>query len=123
MTGSDRKVPGKVSPGLASQLERLRPGEKVRVVVMLRTPAAGSGRRRTSSADRDAAVEAVKESARNALVEVDDILERFGGRRLADSPDALGSVPIKATAPAIYALARSRKVKAIMEDQSIRLSF
>jgi hypothetical protein len=89
---------------------------------MLRTTAAGKGRRRSSSAERDAAVEAVKESARSALSEVDDILERFGGRRLADGPDALGSVPVKATAAAIHALARSRKVKAIMEDQPIGFS-
>ena len=65
----------------------------------------------------------MKESARDALSGVDDTLERLGGRRLADSPDAFGAVAVEATAAAIRALARSKKVKAIMEDQSIHLVF
>lgn len=124
MTDSDRRgAQSKVSPGLASHLEHLEPGEKVRVIVMLRTEGAGKGRRsRSSSAERQAAVEAMKESARNALGEVDRILERFHGRRLAEDPDALGSVAVEATAAAIRALARSRTVKAIMEDQAIHFT-
>jgi hypothetical protein len=119
---SSSSARSKISPGLASRLQDLAPGEKVRVVVLLRTPGAGKGRR-TSSAERGAAVKAVKESARTALGEVDDILERFDGRRLSSSPDAFGAVAVKATAPGIRALARSAKVKAIMEDQGIRLVF
>jgi sorbitol-specific phosphotransferase system component IIA len=112
----------KISAGLASRLKDLEPGDKVRVVVLLRTRAAGKGRR-TTPAGRDAAVKAVKESARTALGEVDAILERFEGRRLSSSPNALGAITVKATAPAIRALARSAKVRAIMEDQAIRLVF
>ncbi len=122
MTTNDRSKRSKISAGLAARLEQMRPKDNLRVIVMLSIPAPGKGGRRTSSEDRDAAVQAVKESAGNAFSEVDDILERFGGRRLADSPDAFGAVPVKATAPAIYALARSRKVKAILEDQSVQLA-
>ncbi len=123
MTTNDRSKRSKISAGLAARLEQMGPKDNLRVIVMLRIPAPGKGgRRRTSSEDRDAAVQAVKESAGTAFSEVDDILERFGGRRLADSPDAFGAVPVKATAPAIYALARSRKVKAILEDQSVQLA-
>jgi hypothetical protein len=125
MTSSDRGgAQSKVSPGLASHLSHLEPGEKVRVIVMLRTQgAAKGGQRRSGSAEREAAVKAMKESARNALSEVDRILERFHGRRLADGPDALGAVPVEATAAGVRALARSRSVKAIMEDQSFHLAF
>jgi len=123
MTSNDRsEKKSKISPGLASQLEHLKPGKKVRVIVLLCTPHGGKGRRQ-SSAERDAAVEAMKESARSALSEVDAILERTDGQRLAGSPDAFGAVPVKGTAAAIYALARSKKVKAIMEDQAIHLTY
>ena len=114
----------KLSPRLASELQHLGPGKKLRVVVFLRLPGLGrGGGRRTGPAERRAAVEAVKESAGEALSTVDTILKRFDGRRLADGPDALGAVPVEATGPAIRALARSARVKAIVEDQSIHLIF
>ncbi len=45
------------------------------------------------------------------LAEVDKILERHNGRRLADEVDALGSVSVETTVAGIPALAASDYVK------------
>ena len=113
----------KISPEFASRLNRLGRRDKVQAVVLLRTgDAAKPSRKRQSRAEREAAVEAIRSSAGQALVEVDDILERFDGQRSADSPDALGSIPIETTAAGIKALASSEWVKALLEDQPIQLT-
>jgi hypothetical protein len=55
------------------------------------------------------------------LPDLDHILERFDGKRLGTSLDALGCIPVETTAEGIYALAASKHVKAILEDQPISL--
>ena len=114
----------KISPGFSARLKRLGPREKVHAIVLLRAGEAGEpAARRQSAAEREAAVEASRRSAGRALAELDDILDRFDGQRFAEEPDALGSVPIEATAAGIEALASSDWVKAIIEDQPIQLTF
>ena len=51
---------------------------------------------------------------------VDEVLARFGGRRLSDAPDALGSLPVETTCAGIHALAECDGVSAVLEDQPIR---
>lgn len=113
----------KISPGFAARLKRLGPRDKVYAIVLLRTGdvAAPSGKRQ-NRAEREAAVEAMRASAGQALTEIDDILERFDGQRFADAPDALGSIPVETTAAGIETLASSNWVKAIVEDQPIQLT-
>jgi hypothetical protein len=53
------------------------------------------------------------------MVDIDRILEHWGGRRLADQVDALGSVPVEATAAATRELAASECVRAIILDQVV----
>jgi hypothetical protein len=62
-----------------------------------------------------------RKSAEAALPDIDGILKRFNGKRLATSPDALGCIPVETTAAGITALAASERVKAILEDQPISL--
>jgi hypothetical protein len=122
MTRKSKKP--KISPEFSARLKRLGPREKVHAIVLLHTGEAGEPpAKRQSSAERAAAVEAMRRSAGQALAELDDILHRFDGQRLADEPDALGSVPIEATVAGIEALASSDWVKAIIEDQPIQLVF
>lgn len=110
----------KISPGFKARLERLVPQQKVRVIVLLRTNEAGKAhRRRQSREERQTAIEAIRKSAERALMDIDSILKRFGGQRLATTPDALGSIPVKTTAAGIATLAASEHVKAILEDQAI----
>jgi sorbitol-specific phosphotransferase system component IIA len=111
----------KISREFATRLDRLAGDEKVRAVVLLRTQgtAKPSGKRQ-SPEERAAAVEAVRSSAERALGDVDKVLARFDGKRLAKKPDALGSIPVETTADGIRALASSRRVQAILEDQPLR---
>ncbi len=82
--------------------------------------AASSGRRQTRE-QQQATSEALRQSTEEALDELDGILARFHGQRLAEHPDVLGSLPVETTAAGLRALASSRWVKAIMEDQAIHL--
>ena len=113
--------PAKISHEFSSRLDQLRPRQKVRAIVMLDAGQPAPASRREARARRGMAVAAVREAADAALPDLDRILERHHGRRLADHADALGCVPVEATADGISALAESEHVRAILEDQSISL--
>ena len=49
------------------------------------------------------------------------ILAEFDSQRLARQVDALGSITVEATSKALNALAASEHVKAIIEDQPVKL--
>jgi hypothetical protein len=114
----------KISPEFAKRLRRLDPNARVRAIVLLdaRNNSESSGRHQ-SRAEREASIGAVRDSAEKALGDVDKILKRAGGQRLADDPDALGTIPVESTVAGINALADSDWVKAIFEDQSILPAF
>lgn len=120
MKSEARTRNSKISTAFSARLDRLGPSEKVRAVVMLHCDQKPSGRRQ-SQKERQAAIETLRQSASEALIGVDDILKRFGGQRLANAPDALGSVPVETTAAGIKALASLENVKVILEDQRISL--
>jgi hypothetical protein len=112
----------KISTRFAARLAQLGSDERIRAIVLFDTDAfRSSSGRRQSQEERKAAVEATRNAAKQALCEVDDILKWYDGERLADEPDAFGSVPVIATAAGIAALARADSVKLIMEDQDISL--
>jgi hypothetical protein len=112
----------KISTEFARRLARLAPDAMARAIVLLDTgpaPAAAAGR--PSKAERKAIAEAIQTAAAPALAEVDRLLERSGGRRLAPGPDLFGSIPVEAPASALLALAGSEHVRAILEDQPLSL--
>jgi len=112
----------KISPEFARRLDRLAPNAVARAIVLLDTgpaPAAAPGR--PSKAARKEIAETIQTAAAVALVEVDRLLERSGGRRLAQSPDLFGSIPVEAPASALLALAGSEHVRALLEDQPLSL--
>ena len=104
----------KLSEPFRARLNRLGSRTKIRAILLLRTGAVPPG------VARGEAVATLRQSAQQGLGEIDAILERHGGRRLAEAPDALGSVPVETTAGGITALAGCAHVKAILEDQAIR---
>ena len=123
MTGKKKRSKKKISSEFSARLARLGPGDKVHAFVLLRTGTTGSrSSKRQNRSEREAAVKAAKKSAERALTDIDKILKRHDGRRLARRPNALGSMPVETTAAGIKALARSRSVQAVLEDQPIRLS-
>lgn len=122
----DKKTSGKekISPAFAARLARLRPGQTIRVMVLLRgNDPEKKTTRRQSRVERKAAIKAKRQAAAAALHDIDGILEDLGGQRLADHPDALGSLPLETTAAGIDALAASDRVTAILEDQAIHPAF
>ena len=111
----------KISREFTARLDRFGPQQKVRAIVLLRTKETGTATtQRRSRLNRQATIEAIRQSAEQALGEIDGILERFDGRRLAEV-NALGSIPVETTVRGIAALAASKHVKAILEDQPISL--
>ena len=82
MTRSESEKP-KISPGFAARLKRLGAREKVHAIVLLRADDAGETvGKRQSRAEREAAVEAMRSSARQKLAELDAILDRFDGKNI-----------------------------------------
>lgn len=123
MAGKKRGSKKKISSEFSARLARLGPGDKVHAFLLLRTGSTtNQSSKRQNRAERDAAVKAARKSAERALTDIDKILERHEGRRLARRPNALGSMPVETTAAGIKALASSRWVQAILEDQPIRLT-
>jgi hypothetical protein len=121
VTRKKRSQQRKISPEFASRLDRLGPRQRVQAILLLRTDVEDASSRRQRGDEREATIEATLKSADRALRNVDDILTRFDGQRLADRPDVLGSIPVEATPAGIKALASSEWVSAVLEDQEIHL--
>lgn len=119
-TRKDNPLKAKISPEFNARLLRLRPEQKVRAIVMLRTKGIElPPGRRQSRVYRGAVVEAIRKSVESALIDIDEILKLFDGKRLATNVDALGSIPVETTPAGITALAACDHVKAVLEDQVI----
>jgi|SRR5882672_10997663 len=111
----------KISREFAARLERAKPKQKVRAIILLQAQQTRSAATHPRSRlARQDAVSTIHQSSEQALGEIDRILTRFDGQRLADV-NALGSVLIEAIPAGISALAESQHVRAILEDQPISL--
>lgn len=112
----------KISPEFAARLERLKPDDKVRAIVMLKTASSRDARTtRPTKKARRATLKQTRDSVANILPDIDRILKRHHGRRLESEINALSAVPVITTAAGIDALTGSEHVKAIIEDQALRL--
>ena len=112
----------KISPEFSACLAHLKPQQKIRAVVMLGVDVPGKTPGQCQSrTERQAVIEPIRHSAAPALLEIDDILKHYNGKRLAAGVNALGAVPIETTAAGIHALAGSERVAAIFEDQTLSL--
>ncbi|WP_445633313.1 hypothetical protein NSTC745_04965 [Nostoc sp. DSM 114161] len=110
----------KLSPEFAARLTSLEPQQKVRVIVLLQVQDAQTSlNKRQSRSERQAAIKAVRESAKQALENIVEIIQNFDGQPLTEHPDLFGSIPLEISVAGVNALAESEAVKAVMEDQSI----
>ena len=117
---NDKSTAKTISEPFRRRLSRLGPKERIRAVVVIRTPGRGKGTgRRQSREERQAKVAAIQSAATFALEELDRILGQHEGKRLAESPNALGCLPIEATREGVLAVAESELVEAVLEDQPI----
>jgi|SRR5262245_7735780 len=114
-------IHSKISREFSRRLDRLQPRDKVRAIVMLRAEGngGGAGGGRPSRAERQEAAEQISQAAEAALPEIDRILKRFEGHRLAEHPNAVGAIPVETTVGGVIALAGADCVKTILEDQNI----
>lgn len=110
----------KISSVFNARLSHLNPQQKVRAIIVLhiRTDSKEPGHRQSRN-DRKEAMEMIRASSEQALVEINNILKKFDGKLLSDKINALGSIPIETTKAGINAIAASKYVKAILEDQRI----
>ena len=69
---------------------------------------------------RDKKIKEIRKVSAEGLKEIEAILARFGGRKLAESTSALGSLPFESTAAGVQALANLPQVTAILEDQKLQ---
>ena len=116
----DNTEASKISQEFSARLAQLEPGRQIRAIVMVNVkPQEKDSSRRMTREQRKAAIEAIRSSSQDSLVEIDEILSRFGGSRLAPRVNALGSITVETTPRGIEALATSAEVKAILEDQGI----
>ncbi len=111
----------KVSREFAERLRRADKDQLIRAVLMLQTPGLENpSPREARRARRVRAIERKRGSADSALPELDAVLSKHGGRRLA-SVSLLGTVPVETTPAGVDALAALGSVTSIMEDQPVRL--
>jgi hypothetical protein len=94
----------------------------MRVVVLLNTgePPTRS-RRRQSAEQRQAAIASIKSNGAPVVTIVDQVLKKFGGKRISKDVGALGTVSVETTPNGVRELGRLEDVKAVLEDQGIGL--
>ncbi|HEY8460781.1 MAG TPA: hypothetical protein VIM99_10395 [Blastocatellia bacterium] len=117
---SSGNVHPKISREFSRRLDLLQPCDKVRAIVMLRAEGnGGSAPGRLSRSERQNAADQISNAAEAALPEIDQILQRYEGRRMAEHPSAVGAIPVETTVGGVMALASADCVKTILEDQNI----
>lgn len=110
----------KISPEFEQHLSIRAPGSTVQAVLLISAPSKKtSSSRQDRIAKRGEVKDRLQAAADLALPEIDQVLARFGGRRLADSVDALGGLPVETTPAGIRALANNSGVQAILENQKV----
>ncbi len=110
----------KISPEFEQRLAAREPSSTVQAVVLIASSIVeDSPSRLERVAKRREMREAVHAAAAMALPEIDQVLARFGGRRLADAVDAFGGLPVETTPAGIRALANTEGVRAILENQAV----
>ena len=112
----------KVSKEFRSRLSKLAPEEKILALVLLDTTNSDleKGKRQTR-AERRQRIEEIQTAAEEAVPEIDKVLSRYDGKRLAAKANAMGCIPIQASQAAVMAVAGLDRVKSIIENQVISL--
>lgn len=110
----------KISSDFAVRLHQRRPDALVPVIVVLSSPRPnGTLSRGDLKARRQELIREAQAFGNQILGDIDAILTRHGGRRLAEGVNAIGTIAIEATPEGIRALAELDRVKAILENQPI----
>jgi hypothetical protein len=117
-------MPATIAETLRSKLRHARPNERLRVLVVLdlrEFPDFETRNRR--GAQRKRIIAEAKSAADSALPDIASVLRKYGGTRLRESSDALGTIPVETTPAGVRALADMSAVQSILEDQPLTLAF
>ena len=121
MEATRNRKPSKLSEEFAARLDSTPAHEKLYAVVLLDPRHERTRSHRHSSRQRRATVGALRKACRHVLVDLDEILENCGGRRIDNEVSALGTVAVEATPAGIKKLARLKDVKTVLGDQNVSL--
>jgi hypothetical protein len=66
-----------------------------------------------SQLERQAAIKSIRDSATQALININEVIQQFEGKLLVDRSDSLGVVAMEITAAGIEALIESDLVKTV----------
>ena len=121
MKPARNRWPAKLSREFAARLESIPAHQKLHAVVLLETDQESTRAPLHSRRRRTQAIDALRNACRPVLVDMDEILAKFGGRRLDDDVSALGTVAVEATPAGIRILAGLKNVKTVLEDQNVSL--
>ena len=119
MKSARNRWPAKLSKEFSTRLASIPAHQKLNAVVLLETGEECSATQPHSPHRRTRAIGALRKTCRPVLVDMDEILARFGGRRLDDDVSALGTVAVEATPAGIRTLADLKDVKTVLEDQNV----
>ena len=121
MKAAANRWPSKLSKEFAARLASIPAHETLHAVVFLKTSEQRSASHRHTTRQRRAAIGALRKACRPALVDMDEVLAKWGGRRLDDDVSALGTVAVEATPGVIKILANLKDVKTVLEDQNVSM--
>jgi hypothetical protein len=110
----------KISREFQTRLDNLKPEQTIRAILLSQVDTDRQEKRLTRT-ERQEKATAIRAAAEKTLPEIDTILDKHEGKRLADKPNALGAIPVETTRAGLAALADSLHVRAILEDQRISL--
>ena len=114
-------APYELGAVLAARLASIPADETLHAVVLLETSEQSSAPHRHNLRQRRTAIGALRIACRPVLVDMDEVLAKWGGRRLDDEVSALGTVAIEATPAGIKILANLKDVQTVIEDQNVSL--
>ena len=121
MNAAANRWPSKLSEEFVARLASIPADETLHAVVLLKTSEQRSASHRHTPRQRRAAIGDLRMACRPVLGDMDDVLAKWGGRRLDDDVSALGTVAVEATPAGIKTLANLQDVQTVFEDQNISM--
>ena len=113
---------GPLSQEFRARLAELSPEQTVRVILVLNLRGGvNADKGRPTPDQRRAAAKHARQRGEAVLSDIERMLESFGGKRVSELAGALGTVAVEIPVKAIETIAQRDDVKAILEDQKLKL--
>lgn len=111
-----------LSQEFRARLADLSPDQSVRVILVLNVRGGvNADKRRATPDQRRAAAKHARQRGEAVLSDIDRMLECVGGKRVSELAGALGTVAVEIPVKAIETVAERDDIKAILEDQKLKL--